>query len=124
MRISDWSSDVCSSDLLVFVETGEIVSGGNFHAEPVAFAADIIALAICETGALSERRLAMLTDASLSGLPPFLTDDPGLNSGFMSGQIAAAAMVAENRQKAHPASVDSVPTVVNLDRKSTRLNSS
>src|SRR3546814_8011752 len=87
MRISDWSSDVCSSDLLVFVETGEIVSGGNFHAEPVAFAADIIALAICETGALSERRLAMLTDASLSGLPPFLTDDQGLNSGFMSGQI-------------------------------------
>src|SRR3546814_5857585 len=93
MRISDWSSDVCSSDL----------------------AADIIALAICETGALSERRLAMLTDASLSGLPPFLTDDPGLNSGFMSGQIAAAAMVAETRQKAHPASVDSVPTVVNFE---------
>src|SRR3546814_14853295 len=111
MRISDWSSDVCSSDLLVFVETGEIVSGGNFHAEPVAFAADIIALAICETGALSERRLAMLPDASLTGLPPFLTDDPGPNSRFMSGQIAEAAMVAALRQKAPPASAARFPTL-------------
>lgn len=108
-------ADAVTDNPIVFPDTGDIVSGGNFHAEPVAFAADIIALAICETGALSERRLAMMTDASLSGLPPFLTDDPGVNSGFMSGQIAAAAMVAENRQKAHPASVDSVPTVVNYE---------
>lgn len=108
-------ADAVTDNPLVFADTDEIVSGGNFHAEPVAFAADMTAMAICETGALSERRLAMLTDASLSGLPPFLTDDPGLNSGFMSGQIAAAAMVAENRQKAHPASVDSVPTVVNFE---------
>jgi len=108
-------ADAVTDNPIVFPDSGEILSGGNFHAEPVAFAADMIALAICETGALSERRLAMMTDTSLSGLPPFLTDDPGVNSGFMSGQIAAAAMVAENRQKAHPASVDSVPTVVNYE---------
>jgi histidine ammonia-lyase len=108
-------ADAVTDNPIVFPETGEIVSGGNFHAEPVAFAADTIALAICEIGALSERRLAMMTDASLSGLPPFLSDDPGVNSGFMSGQIAAAAMVAENRQKAQPASVDSIPTVVNYE---------
>lgn len=108
-------ADAVTDNPIVFPETGEILSGGNFHAEPVAFAADNIAMAICELGALSERRLAMMTDSSLSGLPPFLTDDPGVNSGFMSGQIAAAAMVAENRQKAHPASVDSVPTVVNYE---------
>lgn len=108
-------ADAVTDNPIVFAETGEIISGGNFHAELVAFAADTAALAICELGALSERRLAMMTDTSLSGLPPFLTDDPGVNSGFMSGQIAAAAMVAENRQKAHPASVDSVPTVVNYE---------
>ncbi len=108
-------ADAVTDNPIVFPETGEIISGGNFHAEPVAFAADQTALAICELGSLSERRLAMMTDTSLSGLPPFLTDDPGVNSGFMSGQIAAAAMVAENRQKAHPASVDSVPTVVNYE---------
>ena len=108
-------ADAVTDNPIVFPETGEILSGGNFHAEPVAFAADIVAMAICELGSLSERRLAMMTDTSLSGLPPFLTDDPGVNSGFMSGQIAAAAMVAENRQKAHPASVDSVPTVVNYE---------
>jgi histidine ammonia-lyase len=108
-------ADAVTDNPIVFPDTGEIVSGGNFHAEPIAFAADTVALAICELGALSERRLAMMTDTSLSGLPPFLTDDPGVNSGFMSGQIAAAAMVAENKQKAHPASVDSVPTVVNYE---------
>jgi len=108
-------ADAVTDNPIVFPDTNEIVSGGNFHAEPVAFAADQTALAICEIGSLSERRLAMMTDASLSGLPPFLTDDPGVNSGFMSGQIAAAAMVAENRQKAHPASVDSVPTVMNYE---------
>jgi histidine ammonia-lyase len=108
-------ADAVTDNPIVFPDTNEIVSGGNFHAEPVAFAADQTALAICEIGSLSERRLAMMTDTSLSGLPPFLTDDPGVNSGFMSGQIAAAAMVAENRQKAHPASVDSVPTVVNYE---------
>ncbi len=108
-------ADAVTDNPLVFPETGEILSGGNFHAEPVAFAADMIAIAICEIGSLSERRLAMMIDESLSGLPPFLTDDPGVSTGFMSGQITAAAMVAENRQKAHPASVDSVPTVANYE---------
>ncbi len=98
-----------------FSDTGDILTGGNFHAEPVAFAVDQTALAICEIGALSERRLAMMVDTGLSGLPAFLTSDAGLSSGFMSGQIAAAAMVAENRQKAHPASVDSIPTVANQE---------
>src|SRR5690606_18923732 len=83
------------------------LSGGNFHAEPVAFAADMIALAICEIGSLAERRVAMLVDPALSGLPAFLTPKPGLNSGFMIPQVTAAALVSENKQKAYPASVDS-----------------
>lgn len=108
-------ADAVTDNPLVFPNTGEVLSGGNFHAEPVAFAADMIAIAICEVGSMSERRVAMMIDESLSGLPPFLTDEPGVSTGFMSGQITAAAMVAENRQKAHPASVDSVPTVANYE---------
>ena len=108
-------ADAVTDNPIVFSDTGDILTGGNFHAEPVAFAADQTALAICEIGALAERRLAMMVDPGLSGLPAFLTSDAGLSSGFMSGQIAAAAMVAENRQKAHPASVDSVPTVANQE---------
>ena len=108
-------ADAVTDNPIVFSDTGDILTGGNFHAEPVAFAADQTALAICEIGALSERRLAMMVDTGLSGLPAFLTSDAGLSSGFMSGQIAAAAMVAENRQKAHPASVDSIPTVANQE---------
>jgi histidine ammonia-lyase len=108
-------ADAVTDNPVVFAETGEVVSGGNFHAEPVAFAADKLAMAICEIGSMSERKLAMLIDPALSGLPAFLTGDPGLCSGFMSGQIAAAAMAAENRQKAHPASVDNVPTVANYE---------
>jgi histidine ammonia-lyase len=108
-------ADAVTDNPLVFAETDEILSGGNFHAEPVAFAADVIAMAICEIGSLSERRLAMMIDAGLSGLPPFLTDDPGVHTGFMSGQIGAAAMVAENRQKAFPASVDSIPTAAHQE---------
>ncbi len=104
-----------SDNPLVFAATGEVISGGNFHAEPVAFAADIIALALCEIGSLAERRIAMLTDASLSGLPAFLTPHPGLNSGFMLPQVTAAALVAENRQRATPASVDSIPTSANQE---------
>jgi histidine ammonia-lyase len=98
-----------------FGERDEALSGGNFHAEPVAFAADMIALAICETGSLAERRIAMLVDPALSGLPAFLTPRPGLNSGFMIPQVTAAALVAENRQRAHPASVDSIPTSANQE---------
>ncbi len=104
-----------SDNPLIFAADDTALSGGNFHAEPVAFAADIIALAICEIGALAERRIALLTDAGLSGLPAFLTSHPGLNCGFMLPQIAAAALVAENRQMAHPASVDSVPTCANQE---------
>jgi histidine ammonia-lyase len=100
---------------LIFTEPDEALSGGNFHAEPVAFAADIIALAVCEIGSLSERRIAMLVDPALSGLPAFLTPKPGLNSGFMIPQVTAAALVSENKQRAHPASVDSIPTSANQE---------
>ncbi len=100
---------------LIFADTSEALSGGNFHAEPVAFAADVIALALCEIGSLAERRIAMLVDSNLSGLPAFLTPNPGLNSGFMIAQVTAAALVAENKQRAHPASVDSIPTSANQE---------
>jgi histidine ammonia-lyase len=104
-----------SDNPLIFTDTGEALSGGNFHAEPVAFAADIIALALCEIGSLAERRIAMLVDPALSGLPAFLTPRPGLNSGFMIPQVTAAALVSENKQRAHPASVDSIPTSANQE---------
>jgi len=94
---------------------GEIVSGGNFHAEPVAFAADILALSLCEIGNLSERRMALLVDPVMSGLPPFLARDAGLNSGFMIAQVTAAALASENKQKAYPASVDTIPTSANQE---------
>jgi histidine ammonia-lyase len=100
---------------LIFIEPDEALSGGNFHAEPVAFASDIIALAVCEIGSLSERRLAMLVDPALSGIPAFLTPKPGLNSGFMIPQVTAAALVSENKQRAYPASVDSIPTSANQE---------
>ena len=100
---------------LVFSDTGEVVSGGNFHAEPVAFAADMIALGLCEIGSIAERRIAMLIDPALSGLPAFLTPRPGLNSGFMLPQVTAAALVSENKQRAYPASVDSIPTSANQE---------
>ena len=100
---------------LIFIEPDEALSGGNFHAEPVAFAADIIALAVCEIGSLSERRIAMLVDPALSGLPAFLTPKPGLNSGFMIPQVTAAALVSENKQRAYPSSVDSIPTSANQE---------
>lgn len=93
----------------------EVLSGGNFHAEPVAFAADTLALAIAEIGALAERRIALLIDATLSGLPPFLVRDPGVNSGFMIAHVTAAALASENKSLAHPASVDSLPTSANQE---------
>jgi histidine ammonia-lyase len=100
---------------LIFPESGEVLSGGNFHAEPVAFAADILTLACAEVGSLAERRLALLIDPKMSGLPPFLTPDSGVNSGFMMAQVTAAALVAENRMLCHPASVDSIPTSANQE---------
>jgi histidine ammonia-lyase len=100
---------------LIFPEDGDILSGGNFHAEPVAFAADILALATCEIGSISERRTAILVDPKMSGLPAFLVNESGLNSGFMIAQVTAAALVAENKMLAHPASVDSLPTSANQE---------
>lgn len=100
---------------LVFPESGDILSGGNFHAEPVALASDMLALVLAETGALSERRIALLMDTHLSGLPPFLVAEGGLNSGFMIVQVTAAALASENKLLAHPASVDSLPTSANQE---------
>lgn len=108
-------ANAASDNPLVFTDTGEAISSGNFHGEPVAFAADIIALAVAEIGAISERRLALLLDAGLSGLPPFLVSDSGVNSGFMTAQVTAAALVSENKSLAHPASVDSLPTSANQE---------
>ena len=100
---------------LLFVEAGDVLSGGNFHAEPVAFAADTLALAIAEIGSLSERRIAVLVDPKMSGLPAFLVENSGVNSGFMIAQVTAAALVAENKTIATPCSVDSIPTSANQE---------
>ncbi|VAW88770.1 Histidine ammonia-lyase [hydrothermal vent metagenome] len=104
-----------SDNPLVFADEGEILSGGNFHAEAIAMAADNLALAIAEIGALSERRMALLIDSRLSGLPPFLVENGGINSGFMMAQVTAAALASENKTLAHPASVDSLPTSANQE---------
>ena len=101
---------------LVLAEADMIVSGGNFHAEPVAFAADQIALAVAEIGAISQRRIALMVDPALSyDLPPFLTPDPGLNSGFMIAEVTSAALMSENKHKANPCSTDSTPTSANQE---------
>lgn len=96
-------------------EPDQVISGGNFHAEPVAFAADMLAMAIAEIGSLSERRVALLIDTSISGLPPFLVASAGINSGFMIAHVTAAALASENKSLAHPASVDSLPTSANQE---------
>ena len=113
-------SNAVSDNPLVFSnsngeETGDIISGGNFHAEPVALAADALAIAAAEIGAISERRIALLLDKHLSALPPFLVNDSGVNSGFMIAQVTAAALASENKTLAHPASVDSLPTSANQE---------
>ena len=100
---------------LVFAEDGAMISGGNFHAEPVALAADAMANAIAEVGAIAERRIAMLIDSGVSRLPPFLTANAGLNSGFMIAHVTAASLASENKSLAHPASVDSLPTSANQE---------
>ena len=107
-RTLEIEANAVSDNPLLFGD--EAISGGNFHAHPVAFAADILAMALCEIGSLSERRLAILVDPKLSGLPPFLIEDSGVNSGFMILQVTAAALVSENKSMAFPASVDSIPT--------------
>jgi histidine ammonia-lyase len=108
-------ANAVSDNPLVFPEQDDILSGGNFHAEPVGFAADMTALAIAEVGAISERRIAMLTDARMSELPPFLVPEPGLNSGFMLAHVTAAALASETKQMSHPAVVDSLPTSANQE---------
>ncbi len=113
--ILEREANAVSDNPLVFAETGDFLSGGNFHAEPVAFAADMIALALAEMGALSERRIALLTDEHMSALPAFLVAEPGLNSGFMAVQISAAALVSENKALAQPSSIDSLPTSANQE---------
>src|SRR4029453_4746472 len=95
---------------ILFPDENAAISGGNFHAQPVAFAGDMISMAMCEVGSISERRVAVLIDPKMSGLPPFLTEDSGANSGLMIPQVTAAALVSENKGLAYPASVDSIPT--------------
>ncbi len=104
-----------SDNPLVFARENDIISGGNFHAEPIAMAADNLALAIAEIGALAERRIALLIDSHMSKLPPFLVEKGGLNSGFMIAQVTSAALASENKSLAHPASVDSLPTSANQE---------
>jgi histidine ammonia-lyase len=108
-------SNAVSDNPLVFASDGAVLSGGNFHAEPVAMAADVLALAITEIGALSERRIALLMDKSMTGLPPFLAAEGGVHSGFMIAHVTAAALASENKSLAHPASVDSLPTSANQE---------
>ena len=113
--ILEREANAVSDNPLVFATEGEILSGGNFHAEPVALAADQLALALAEIGALAERRIALLIDKHLSNLPAFLVADGGLNSGFMIAHVTAAALASENKSLAHPASVDSLPTSANQE---------
>lgn len=114
-RVLLCEANAVTDNPLVFAADGELVSGGNFHAEPVALTADAMAVAIAEVGAISERRIAMLIDASVSRLPPFLSAEPGLNSGFMIAHVTAASLASENKSLAHPASVDSLPTSANQE---------
>jgi histidine ammonia-lyase len=114
-KVLQTEANAVTDNPLVFADTKAVLSGGNFHAEPVALAADYLALAIAEIGSLSERRTALLIDAHLSGLPAFLVEEGGLNSGFMMAQVTAAALTSENKTLAHPASVDSIPTSANQE---------
>lgn len=115
-RTLEIEANAATDNPLVLIESGQIVSGGNFHAEPVAFAADQIALAIAEIGAISQRRIALMVDPALShDLPPFLTPDPGLNSGLMIAEVTSAALMSENKHLATPCSTDSTPTSANQE---------
>jgi histidine ammonia-lyase len=115
-RTLEIESNAATDNPLVLIETGQIVSGGNFHAEPVAFAADQIALAIAEIGSISQRRIALMVDPALNhDLPPFLTPEPGLNSGLMIAEVTSAALMSENKHLATPCSTDSTPTSANQE---------
>ncbi len=108
-------ANAVSDNPLVFSDSGDILSGGNFHAEPIALSADTLATSMCEVGSIAERRTALLLDSNLSNLPAFLVNDSGVNSGFMIAQVTAAALVSENKTLAHPASIDSIPTSANQE---------
>jgi histidine ammonia-lyase len=115
-RTLEVEANAVTDNPLVIVQTGEILSGGNFHAEPVAFAADQIAIALAEIGAISQRRVALMVDPTLSfDLPPFLTPEPGLNSGLMIAEVTTAALMSENKHLANPCSTDSTPTSANQE---------
>lgn len=115
-RTLEIEANAVTDNPLVIAETGEILSGGNFHAEPVAFAADQIALAVAEIGAIAQRRVALMVDPTLSfDLPPFLTPEPGLNSGLMIAEVTTAALMSENKHLANPCSTDSTPTSANQE---------
>ena len=113
--VIETEANAISDNPLIFTEQNEVLSGGNFHAQPIAFAADNMALAIAEIGAMAERRMALLLDTGMSALPAFLVKDAGVNSGFMIAQVTAAALASENKSYAHPASVDSLPTSANQE---------
>ena len=108
-------ANAVSDNPLVFLDNGDVISGGNFHAEPVGLASDVLAIALSEVGGMSERRISLLMDSAMSGLPAFLVENGGLNSGFMIAQVTAAALASENKTLAHPASVDSLPTSANQE---------
>ena len=114
-EVLEIEANAVSDNPLVFAAQGDVISGGNFHAEPVAMAADNLALALAEIGSLSERRISMMMDVHMSQLPPFLVENGGVNSGFMIAQVTAAALASDNKALAHPASVDSLPTSANQE---------
>jgi histidine ammonia-lyase len=114
-QVLEIEANAASDNPLIFAQDDEILSGGNFHAEPVGFACDLLAMVLAEIGALSERRVALLVDASLSGLPAFLVADGGINSGFMIAHVTAAALASENKALSFPCTVDSLPTSANQE---------
>ncbi|MBB1635439.1 histidine ammonia-lyase [Cupriavidus sp. UME77] len=114
-EVLEVEANAVSDNPLVFAAEGDVISGGNFHAEPVAMAADNLALAIAEIGSLSERRISLMMDRHMSQLPPFLVANGGVNSGFMIAQVTAAALASDNKALAHPHSVDSLPTSANQE---------
>jgi histidine ammonia-lyase len=114
-RVVECEMNAATDNPLVFAETGEVLSGGNFHGQPVALAADLLTAAVADLSSISERRVENLVNPDLSGLPGFLTPHPGLNSGMMLVQVLAAALVSENKAASFPASVDSIPTSANRE---------
>jgi histidine ammonia-lyase len=114
-RIIEVEINSATDNPLIFADAGEVLSGGNFHGEPIALALDYAAIAVADLGTISERRVERLVNPDLSGLPAFLTPDPGINSGMMIAQVTAVSLIAENNVLAHPASVTNLPTSANKE---------